>query len=408
MSPFLFTCIMICVTLLLGVAGAFCFAIRARNMQYWLPAYLFSKKRDPKVSFSPEQARHIFIAVCDHFEPGWGSPTKSEAIARVDRWCEEYPARFSRFSDSRGQVPQHTFFYPQDQYAPEYLDRLASLCKQGYGDVEIHLHHDHDTADGLRQKMNEFRQTLFDRHGLLRKDPQTGEILYSFIHGNWALCNSRPDGRWCGVDNEIEILLETGCYADLTMPSAPSNTQTEIINSIYYAKNRPGERKSQNQGVHAQVGHSPDSDSLLMIQGPLRLDWSQRKWGLMPRIENSDLHAGRPGTVNRLHHWLAADVHVTGRPDWTFIKLHTHGAKPGNIDTLLGPETEAFHTELRAEAERHPEWKYYYVTAWEMAALVHQAEQGGTIPDFDAIHKQSTQVSEPLINAETPAVSSKK
>ncbi|HBL46126.1 MAG TPA: hypothetical protein DDZ90_22350, partial [Planctomycetaceae bacterium] len=162
MSPLSVIYVSICISLLLVLAAAVWCAIRARNMQYWLPAYLSAKRRDPKVSFSPEQPRHIFIAVCDHFEPEWGNPTKAEAIARVDRWCEEYPSRFSQFSDSRGQVPQHTFFYPQDQYAPEYLNRLASLCKQGYGDVEIHLHHDHDSAEGLRQKMNEFRETLFD------------------------------------------------------------------------------------------------------------------------------------------------------------------------------------------------------------------------------------------------------
>lgn len=386
MTSFIIVGISICVILLAGLAGGIFLAIRARNMQYWLPSYFRSKNRKEHVSFSPDQPRHIFIAVCDHFEPEWGNPTKSEALARVDRWCQEYPDRFSKFSDSRGQVPQHTFFFPQDQYAPEYLDRLAALCKQGYGDVDVHLHHDHDTAEGLRQKMNEFRQTLFDRHGLLRKDPVTGEIVYGFIHGNWALCNSRPDGRWCGVDNEIEILMETGCYADLTMPSAPSNTQTQIINSLYYAKHRPGERKSHNQGTLAHVGQIPEQDSLLMIQGPLRLDWSNLKWGCLPRIENSDLHAGRPATLKRFQHWLAADVHVSGRPDWTFIKLHTHGAKPGNIDTLLGEETEDFHTALRQEAARHPEWKYYYVTAWEMASLIHQAEQGQTVPNFEAIH----------------------
>ncbi|MFK7778905.1 MAG: hypothetical protein QM501_12430 [Gimesia sp.] len=379
-------CIFVCLMCLISLVGCIYFAIRARNMQYWLPSYYQSKKNPNSITFTPDQPRHIFIAVCDHFEPEWGNPTKSEALARVDRWCEEYPARFSKFSDSRGQVPQHTFFFPQDQYAPEYLDRLATLCKQGYGDVDVHLHHDHDTAEGLRLKMNEFRQTLFDRHGLLRKDPVTGEIVYGFIHGNWALCNSRPDGRWCGVDNEIEVLLETGCYADLTMPSAPSNTQTQIINSLYYAKQHPSERKSHNQGTLACVGQSPKQDSLLMIQGPLGLDWSKRKWGILPRIENSDLHAGRPATLKRFQRWLAADVHVDGRPDWTFIKLHTHGAKTGNIDTLLGPETEAFHAELRQEANQHPEWKYYYVTAWEMAALIHQAEQGQTIPDFDTIN----------------------
>lgn len=396
MTPLTIALIVICL-LFLGAVDVVWLAIRSRNMQYWLPAYCAQKRQRTQTTFTAEQPRHIFIAVCDHFEPEWGSPEKSEAIARVDRWCEEYPTRFSQFADSRGQVPQHTFFFPQDQYAPEYLDRLAALCKKGFGDVDVHLHHDNDTADGLRQKMNEFRETLYHRHGLLRKDPRTGEIVYGFIHGNWALCNSRPDGRWCGVENEIEVLRETGCYADLTMPSAPSNTQTRIINSIYYAQNRPGQCKSHDEGTLAAVGQTADPDSLLMIQGALELDWGKRKWGVMPRIENSDLHAGRPATMNRFQHWLKSDVHVSGRPDWTFIKLHTHGAKPGNIDTLLGPETEAFHSALREAAAQHPEWKYYYVTAWEMAELIHQAEQGATDPDFDAIHASPQAESEVLV-----------
>ena len=42
------------------------------------------------------------------------------------------------------------------------------------------------------------------------------------------------------VNNELEILRDTGCYADFTMPSAPHPTQTWKINSIYSASDRPG------------------------------------------------------------------------------------------------------------------------------------------------------------------------
>ena len=72
---------------------------------------------------------------------------------------------------------------------------------------------------------------MAERHGLLSRDRYTGEVGYGFIHGNWALDNSRPDGRMCGVDNELDVLRETGCYADFTLPSAPSPTQTRKINS---------------------------------------------------------------------------------------------------------------------------------------------------------------------------------
>lgn len=344
-----------------------------RNMHLWLPEYAFPSRPRPAVSLDREPV-DVYIAVCDHYEPEWGRPGKQTAVERVERWCREYPRLFSRFRDCDGRPPQHTFFYPADEYAPEYLDRLAELCSAGYGDVDVHLHHDNDTAEGLRETLLSFKNTLHNRHGLLRHDPITGEVVYGFIHGNWALCNSRPDGRWCGVAEEIPILLETGCYADFTMPSAPSDTQTSTINSIYYATNRPGQTKSHDRGIPARVRATPPRDSLLMIQGPLVLNWHARKWGLFPRIENGDIHAGQAPTWPRMLDWLRAGVRVVGQPNHVFVKLHTHGAKPGNIDLWLSDKVQAFHAELTRQARENPLFRYHYVTAWEMAQLVHDLE----------------------------------
>ena len=77
-------------------------------------------------------------------------------------------------------------------------------------DVEIHLHHRHDTSQSLQDKLEHYRETLFHRHGLLAKGA-AGQITYGFIHGNWALDNSHPQGDHCGVNDEISILRETGC-----------------------------------------------------------------------------------------------------------------------------------------------------------------------------------------------------
>lgn len=349
-------------------------AVRHRQMHRWLPEYLFPARWQPPVTLDRAPV-DVFIAVCDHFEPEVGRPGRRTACERVDRWHEAYPRLFSRFRDSRGRPPQHTFFFPADEYAAEYVDPLADLCARGFGDVDIHLHHDHDTAEGLREKLETFKGTLADQHGLLRRDPQTGEVVYGFIHGNWALCNSRPDGRWCGVAEEIPILLETGCYADFTMPSAPSDTQTRTINSIYYACDRPGRTKSHDRGIPARVGAAPPANSLLMIQGPLGLNWRDRKWGILPRIENGDLHAPNPPTWPRMLDWLKAGVRVQGQPNWVFVKLHTHGCKPGNIDLWLGDRVQQFHAELAGQAAANPLFRYHYVTAWEMAQLVHSAEQ---------------------------------
>ncbi len=61
-----------------------------------------------------------------------------------------------------------------------------------------------------------------------------GKLRYAFIHGNWCLANARPDGRWCGVDDELPLLFDTGCYADFTFPAAPDPSQPPIVNQIYW------------------------------------------------------------------------------------------------------------------------------------------------------------------------------
>ena len=377
-----------CVTVLVAVgAASIGFVVRRRNMHLWLPGYV--RPRGNRARGTAAGPVDVFLSVCDHFEPEGHAADPAAALALVERWRREYPRLFSQFRDSEGRPPQHTFFYPQEEYRPEYLDALAALCGAGYGDVEVHLHHDRDSAESLREKLETFRDVLYERHGLLRRDPLGGHVTYGFIHGNWALCNSRPDGRWCGVDNEIDILRATGCYADFTMPSAPSDTQTRTINSLYYAKNQPGRPKSHDVGVPARVGQAPLPDSLLMIQGPLALDWGHRKWGMLPRIENADLHAGRPPTWRRMQYWIDAAVTVEGRPDWRFVKLHTHGCKPGNIDCLLGEQTAEFHRGLQLRAAEDPDFRLHYVTAWDMARLVHQAEQQQFRIDWDSLHSKT-------------------
>jgi hypothetical protein len=221
----------------------------------------------------------------------------------------------------------------------------------------------------------------FERHGLLRKDSD-GQIRYGFIHGNWALDNSHPDGRWCGVNNELTILRQTGCYADFTMPAAPHPAQTRTINSLYYATDDPEKPKSHDRGTHAKVGVTAPEQSLLMIQGPLVVT-HERPWK-KPRVENGNISKSQPLSGKRMDSWLRAKVSVDGSPDWHFLKLHTHGAPEPNADVWLGESANLFHRQIAEQSIRRG-FRYYYVTACEMAKLVHQAESGLASPDFDRL-----------------------
>jgi hypothetical protein len=354
--------------------------IRRRSMDRWLGTYIFQigRRRAPR----PSEEVHVLLCIADHYEPNWGKPAPEVAARRVDSWVCDYPRLFGAMRDSDGRPPRHTFFFPLEEYEAAHVDGLSELCRQGFGEVEVHLHHDGDKAENLRQRLLEFKELLSTRHGQLARHRRTGELAYGFIHGNWSLDNSRPDGRWCGVNNELDILRETGCYADFTLPSAPDPTQTRKINSIYYAVDDPQRPKSHDWGVDAGSGTAP-RDSLLLIQGPLILDWKHRKWGLMPRVENACLQGNQPPTLARLDLWLKARVRVSTRRDWFFVKLHTHGAPEENQRVLLGESMVRFHQALAERAQRDNRFHYHYVTAREMFNLVRAAEAGwqGTVAD---------------------------
>ncbi|MGD8414495.1 MAG: hypothetical protein PVF33_09695, partial [Candidatus Latescibacterota bacterium] len=272
---------------------------------------------------SYDGTRHLFFCFVDHYEPLWNGADRNTGIERVRLWLDRYPALVDGMRDDGGVPPQHVFFYPQEEYVPECLDMLAELENRGFGEVEIHLHHDNDTPEGFREKIEWFRETLHNEHGLLRLHPETGELTYGFIHGNWALDDSGEEGRWCGVRDEISLLRQTGCYADFTYPSAPHSSQPPIINSIYYATGVPGQACSHHRGVEARFGVPPSGD-LLLINGPLTLNWKRRKRGVLPAIENGDITGINPGRPDRADRWVRTAVAVRDWPRWNFIKIHTH------------------------------------------------------------------------------------
>lgn len=343
--------------------------LRSRNLHLWLPAYLLRPRRSAHAG-----PTHVMFMFVDHFEPMWHGADPDTQRMRVERWAREYRALAGRHRDADGRPPQHTFFYPQEEYTPAHLDALASLCRDGYGEIEVHLHHDNDTQENFRNVLGEFCQTLHQRHGALPLDPVTQRPAFGFIHGNWSLDNSRADGRWCGLNNEILLLRELGCYADFTLPSAPSDTQTATVNSIYYATDDPLLPKSHDHGVEVQVGGRATGD-LMIVQGPLALNWRRRR-GLMPRIENADIRAGNPPSEDRVDLWMRTGIHVKGRPEWIFVKIHTHGTQDMDMDTLLGEPVDAMHRYLEThynDGERHV---LHYVTAREAYNIIKAAEAG--------------------------------
>lgn len=341
-----------------------------RALDIWLPAWL---KRNREASALG--ARHIVIAVCDHFEP-IQREGKADALERVAQWRKRFPESIAGITDTGGKAPRHTFFYPVEKYDPDVVGEIAALCEESTCELEVHLHHDRDTSANLRRTLLEAKDRLAS-HGALSRD-DSGAIRYGFIHGNWALDHSHPHGHHCGVSDELSVLTETGCYADFTLPSAPDRTQTRVINSIYYAQ-EDGAPRSHDRGrkvVSDRDGRTPRPDELLIVQGPLGLNWDRRKFGVLPRIENSDLTAANPPTIDRFNVWLECRISVVGRPNWVFVKLHTHGARRDNMEMFLNGPMREFHQQLAAHASRNSALRYHYVSAREMVNIIHAAESG--------------------------------
>ncbi|MGE5180422.1 MAG: hypothetical protein ACM31C_00085 [Acidobacteriota bacterium] len=340
--------------------------LRKKNLHQWLPDYARHIVRRARTPHSAGP-RHLLFALCDHYEPLWGKAPEDVGRARVDAWAEGYP-RLGELRDDDGRPPRHGWFFPGEEYRPYFLDRLAELARRGFGEVEFHLHHDGDTASSLAPRIEQHLHT-FAQHGHLSRDGD--RFAWAFIHGNWSLANGRPDGRWCGVDDELVVLHRLGCYVDLTFPSAPDPCQPDKVNLVYWPTGDLAKRRAYEHGERARVGASYD-DRLLMITGPLAL----AREGTRLRLENGALTGDDPPTASRVATWIKQGIHVEGRPEWVFVKVHTHGAIEHTARSLLGAGGRALHEALQAHRRRG--WKLHYVTAREMFNVARAAMDGRT------------------------------
>jgi hypothetical protein len=176
------------------------------------------------------------------------------------------------------------------------------------------------------------------------------------------LDNSRPDGRWCGLNDEIRLLRDLGCYADFTMPSGDSPTQARLVNTIYYCNGAPDRPKSYDRGDPVTPGGGVEGD-LLMISGPIGMRWRDR-W--LPRLETGELRYGNVATPYRVRRWVELAPRIGTD---SFIKLFTHGAQERNSSALLRDVLESAFNMLVEEANRRG-CAIHFVSAWQMYLVI--------------------------------------
>ncbi len=351
----------------------------------WLPSYALRKFANRG---GTRGKQHLIIALADHFEPPFSGTPRSfrsipEQIQAVRTWCARYPNVVDEWRDGDQRPFVHTYFYPAEHYHPDVVEILAQHCHSGWGEIEVHLHHGvdaPDTADNTRNVLLNFRDALV-AHGCLSSYVHDSTPRYAFVHGNWALANS-GGGRFCGVDSEMQILQETGCYADFTLPSFPDRSQISKINSLYECALPLDRTAPHRQGHDLSTGRKPSVFPLIM-QGPLNLCIKRRHGLPVPGFDNAELASYAPPTGERLKLWRKAEIGVVGRPEWCFIKLHCHGMAPWDEATLMGNPMSEFLRELAAASQRG-EFEVHFVTAREMfnIALAACDEQRGSPSDY--------------------------
>lgn len=350
----------LCALLLYGSAWAV--RLRARNYYLFAAAYITWALTPPAVAAA--QPTHLFFLFVDHFEP-------AQDAAAVRRWLSRYASLAARHRDSDGRVPRHTWFYPGEQANVDILEALRATTAAGLGEVEMHFHHDHATAYSFRRAMEQ-AMARFQEYGFLKTID--GTTAFSFVHGNSGLDNS--DGpQNCGVDTELRVLRELGCFADFTFPSVYEVAQPPSVNTIYAAA-EDGRAKSYARMLPLSALRDRSAD-LMIFEGPLIFAPTLSPRRLFFELDDGNIHESVPASPARVARWVRANVHVSGRPDWVFVKVFAHGiSTAGDVEASLGPGFEAALRELETRYNDGTTYRLHYVTAREAYNLALAANDG--------------------------------
>jgi hypothetical protein len=328
----------------------------------WLTAYLRQKRFD-RNAIPPDRPIDIIVLVADHYEPARRYGDEA-AVESVRSWCSAYEEIAGRHRDADGRHPQHTWFYRYDYPNARCVQTLGESVFRGFGEVEFHLHHGHDSHTSMEATLHAGLD-WFSRFGAMHTAEKQPKQRFGYVAGNSALDNGAGDDALSGCNTELRALRDAGCYGDFTFPSLGSPAQPRKVNTIYYAT-EDGRPKSYDRGVEVAVGREPSGD-LLIFQGPVAIDW-QAGCIVDGAVENTT-----PPDPRRLRAWLSAHVHIPGRPEWVFVKLHTHAMQ--NRASFLSPGCDALFAAMETWWNQPP-FRQHYVTAREAYNLVKAAEAG--------------------------------
>ena len=102
--------------------------------------------------------------------------------------------------------------------------------------------------------------------------------------------------------------------------------------------------------------------AIFPVWHPLKLFWA---------VEDGNLHPSIPASASRVDMWIRANVHIEGRPDWVFVKVHGHAASSDqDVEETLGANFDQALSHLESRYNDGVRYRLHYVTAREAYNLV--------------------------------------
>ena len=240
-----------------------------RNAHLWLPGYLadrWRRRSEPPSAYASGSRSPTTSSRCGSARRPDGS---ASAWPLADGSGRRSPARHR---DARGRPPQYCFFYPEEEYRPELLEPARRDDRDGIGDVEVHLHHDDDTERGVHETGDALhRDAARALTGSCRR--HDGQLAFGFIHGNWALDNARPDGRWCGDQRRDRAAARPRLLRRLHDAGGSRPLAGGPVNAIYRVTDDPVRPRSYETGGSVVGPGTPAVGDLTLIPGPLGVSW---------------------------------------------------------------------------------------------------------------------------------------
>lgn len=329
----------------------------------------------PQFKLSADRAKpvHIIFSFVDHWEPVLGFDSSTSMCLQ---WRDDYASMAHKHHDADGRCPQHTWFCLTME--KKTLSIIAQAAFKGLGEMEVHIHHGSENDDGVdnTQAMADLIDhylAFLHRVGACCTAELQPRSYFGFIHGMWALDNSRLSNghrQYCGVNEELNLLRAKGCYGDFTFP-AWGTMQPAWGSKIYAATDSP-EPKSYDEPAHIRqlttAGPPPSADELMIFEGPGAGDY----------VVNID--AFSLPTLARMNQWVQDNVHVPGCDNWVFVKVFTHSAVnlelPDGYSSMIGEAADKFYSDIERVYDDGVNYKLHYANSRELYNMTMAALDG--------------------------------